>query len=226
MNRFQIFILIFFGFIYPDFSNAETLYFFPPSDSTKKEKVNWFEHQDTILLKPVCGSDGKTYINEEEANYYGVSEWTLGRCNSYNEIVAKTPNEAWITEVFLNDFAEKSSFEESGYSDFSNVIFEMYPSQKNILKYKTSGKNASKLKLKVWIDFDKDFEFEEEELIANGENTASEGAIEFEIPDYLEVDFITKMRVFLGDEQSRPGLGFINIGEVEDYTIMVGRASN
>ncbi|MFT6360413.1 MAG: hypothetical protein ACJAYJ_004651 [Saprospiraceae bacterium] len=211
------------GFNFLSLLSAEGLLFFSDLDSIRKEKAIWINAQDTILLKPVCGVDGNTYVNADEAHFYGIQEWTEGRCNSYEKVIVQQPDQIWLTEVFLNDFSQESDYEKSGYSNFTNVIFEISPSKKNQLKYQTNDGGKSNQNFKVWIDFDGDYKFEKEELIIDQKVSKKDEFLDFSIPSNLEIDFITQMRVFYGFENSHPEKGYISVGEVEDYTVMVGR---
>lgn len=210
-------ILLFFGKV-----NAKEVFLESYSDTIRKKKVDWIATQDTILLKPICGDDGHTYINEEEALFYGVVQWTEGRCHNIKKVICGKSDEIWLTEVYLNGMSQHSSYTRSGYTDFSNVIFEIYHSEKNILKFKRNERSFPNDSFKVWIDFDADSQFDKDELIIDQKASEFQDKIEFTTPIDLKGDFITKMRVFLGPEDSDLKSGFITTGEVEDYTVMVG----
>ena len=202
--------------------SAHIIHLTPLSDTLRNKDLDWFNQTDTILLRPVCGVNGKTYLNEQEALFNGINEWTKGRCRDYQKVSVEDPRKIWLTEISLNELTQQSDYEQSGHTNFTNVIFEVYHIQKNSFQYRTNEKISRGQQVMVWIDFNSNFQFESEELVIHEKGLTRSDSIEFTIPDHLESDFITQMRVFYGSEEEEPSNGFLSTGEIEDYTVMVG----
>ncbi|RMG76289.1 MAG: hypothetical protein D6714_21580 [Bacteroidetes bacterium] len=201
-----------FGFA-PLFSEADSL----------RDRLDWFLTHDTIEVSPVCGIDGKTYINADEARYYGVTTWSEGRCPGYQPVICVRPERYQLMRFELNDLVQHSEYNPEGYANFSNVIFEVYKTQNNRLTFKPNTYQSSEdLVLKIWIDFNENNRFDPDELVLRHPVSALESP-----PPYLNIpagapdDLVTRMRVFFGPEGQWPESGYIESGEVEDYTVVI-----
>lgn len=189
---------------------------------TMRKSLEWFNKKDTIQVAHVCGTDGQTYLNAKEAAFFGVYKWSEGACKSYKKTIAIQPDAMWITEVNLNEMKQTSQFEPDGYTNFNNVMMEVYADQENtfILK-KQDATMTKKSCLKVWIDYNENGHFEASELVVSQRGKDCIKPQKFRLPPEIPYEFTTIMRVFYGTTDEAPESGFIEKGEVEDYSLIV-----
>lgn len=192
------------------------------SSDTIKHEMTWFDKNDTIQFFPVCGEDGKTYLNTSEALFSGVNSWTEGRCNTYEEVLSFEPNAFWMEEITLNDVSNSSSSNAVGFSDYTNIVLEVFTNAENKFSYKSNAFNKeAEGEISIWIDFNKNGIFEKTELLGKEQILSAEGNISFQIPLSIEANLMTRMRVVCSAPNNYPLGSFITNGEVEDYTIIV-----
>jgi hypothetical protein len=192
------------------------------SIDTMRHETTWFDKNDTIQFFPVCGTDGQTYLNPIEAQFFGVHSWTEGRCNTYKEILSIEPNAFWIQEITLNEVSNTSVSNPVGFSDYTNIVLEVYKNKENILFYKSNAiSQKSESELSIWIDLNKNGIFEKSELLGKENILSNEGDISFLIPPSIKPFLMTRMRIVCNTTNANPIRSFIDKGEVEDYTIIV-----
>jgi len=220
--RFKLnFSLVLFGIFLLNLVSAKAS---PESFSvdTIKNELTWFDKTDTIQFFSVCGSDGLTYLNPSEAESNGVSSWTEGVCQRYKEVLSIEPSTFWIEEIIFNEVSNVSSSNPIGFSDYTNIVLEVFKNKENELFYKSNAflKNAES-ELSVWIDFNKNGLFEESEMFGKEDISSTEGNISFSIPSTIKPFLMTRMRIVCSNPTEYPVDSFIASGEVEDYTIIV-----
>ena len=192
------------------------------SSDTMRHEMTWFDKNDTIQFFPVCGTDGQTYLNTAEARFFGVNSWTEGRCNTYEEVLSFEPNTFWLEEITLNDVSNTSSSSPVGFSDYTNVVLEVFKNKENQFSYKSNAfdKKADSA-VSIWIDFNKNGAFEKSELLGKENISAQEGNLSFQIPSTTETNLMTRMRIVCSTLKEDIVSRFIDKGEVEDYTIII-----
>lgn len=177
---------------------------FTPIDTTR-EAMDWFTTTETIDYSPVCGSDDKSYLNSEEALFYGVKSWSEGSCVNMAQLSYR---------LSVNDlkYADVPSF------DFTNIIFEVYKNQNNNLVFekKNGADTDSRAVAKAWIDFNKNSVFEDDELVIDTESKRAQSDSSFDVPSYLETHFMTSIRVLYSPKKKNNSMDLI-----EEYTVTV-----
>lgn len=189
---------------------------------TMKHEMTWFDKNDTIQFFPVCGDDGRAYLHPLEAKSYGVNSWTEGLCNEYREVLSFKPEAFWIEEILLNDVSNISTSNPVGFSDYTNIVLEVYKDKENKFSYKSNAFNKdADSQISIWIDFNKNGSFEETELLGKDKILSNKGDISFSIPPSIEPFLMTRMRIVCSSVRNDVIDSFIAKGEVEDYTIIV-----
>lgn len=179
---------------------------------------HYFESTDTILYQPVCGIDGKSYINAEEAEAAGLSEWTLGDCCSYEKIIVEDAEMAWIEQIIINDVELELTEWAVGHQDQTHQFFDLYRSQVNFISLGGESTNETcGMKWTIWIDFNENRLFEASELVYEG--TQSREDIQLKLTTQVEGELVTRMRVRWTAENEGQKSGKMAIGEVADYTV-------
>ena len=215
------FSLVLFGIFLLNSMSAETS-FEPSSIDTIKHEMTWFDKNDTIQFFSVCGTDGYTYLNPTEAQSFGINSWTVGRCNTYEEVLSIEPDAFWIEEVTLNEVSNVSVSNPIGFSDYTNIVLEVYKNKENKFSYKSNAfSQKSESELSIWIDFNKNGVFEKSELLGKEAISNNEGNISFLIPQSIKNSLMTRMRIVCSTASEYQIGNFIDKGEVEDYTIIV-----
>lgn len=194
-------------------SNAHT--FFISSDTSRITDI-YFNSHDTLLYEPVC-ANGQTYLNEEVARLDGATDPKKGYCPSYSKVSVVDPNRFWIAGVELNGIKEASGAE--GYSNNSNIVFEIFKDGSNVLSLQPDSNCAGVQQWKAWIDFDGNQVFDPEELIVDV--VAGGIALPFYLPQELLEGTLTRMRIFTGQRGADLLGDTVVTGEVEDYTVQV-----
>ena len=192
------------------------------SIDTMRQATAWFDKNDTIQFFPICGTDGRSYLNPAEAQSFGVNSWTEGPCNAYEDVLSIEPDAFWIEEINLNGVSKVSESNPIGFSDYTNIVLEVYKNMENKFLYKSNAiSKKADGELSVWIDFNRNGTFEETELLGKEKIMNSEGNISFLIPTSIEPFLMTRMRVVCSSVSEYIVGDFIDKGEVEDYTIIV-----
>ena len=196
--------------------------FEPFSVDTMRHATAWFDKNDTIQFFPVCGTDGQTYLNPAEAHFFGVNSWVEKRCNSYAEVLSIEPDAFWIEEITLNEVSNTSASNPIGFSDYTNIVLEVYKEKENKFFYKSNAISQKvESELSIWIDFNKNGVFEKSELLGKESILSNEGGISFLIPPSINPFLMTRMRIICSTANDYVIGDFIDKGEVEDYTIIV-----
>ena len=196
--------------------------FVPFSVDTVKYESTWFDKNDIIQFFPVCGTDGHTYLNSTEAKSFGVNSWTDGRCNRYKEVLSIEPEAFWIKEITFNEVTNTSESNPVGFSDYTNIVLEVYKNKDNNFSFKSNSISQEAAgELSIWIDFNKNGAFEKSELLVKEKISNDEENISFSISASIEPFLMTRMRIVCSTIHEHPVEGFIEKGEVEDYTIIV-----
>lgn len=196
--------------------------FKPAAVDTMKQEMSWFDKNDTIHFFPVCGEDGYTYINPLEAQSFGVDSWTAGRCNTYTQVLSIDPTSIWIEKITLNEASNTSISNPLGFSDYTNIVLEVFKEKENTLHYKTNTTKQNQTSgISIWIDFDKSGTFDKSEMLGNENIVNNESNISFVIPSSIEPNLMTRMRIVCSKKDAYPVNGFIAEGEVEDYSIII-----
>jgi len=215
------FSLVLIGIFLSNLLSAKSIYRSSSID-TLKHVSTWFDKNDTIQFFPVCGANGKTYTNPDEASFYGVDAWTEGPCNAYEEVLSIEPNTFWIEEISLNGVTNSSDSNAIGYSDYTNIILEIYKNKENKFSYKSNAHHEkAESEISIWIDFNKNGSFEEFEILEKENITSKDGNFTFLIPSSIKTFLMTRMRIVCSSQNDYPVSGFLSKGEVEDYTIIV-----
>ena len=135
-------------------------------------------------------------------------------CESYGDAINN-----WIASVNLNGIINTS--ENVGYEDFTSIIFTLSPGENydiiigpgSVPAYKKIKRN-----FRVWIDFDNNnFTTDDEVFSIDNEKGEVTGSITIP-PDFFGY---TRMRVSMSSDIAPTPCGYIQNGEVEDYTIYV-----
>jgi len=214
LGLFGIFLLNFM------FAKADITSF--PMDTIKQE-ITWFDKNDTIQFLPVCGTDGQTYLNPLEAQSFGVKSWTEGSCRiSYKEVLSIKPKAFWIEKITLNEVSNVSASNPIGFSDYTNIVLEVFKNKENKFFYKSNAiSQKTESEISIWIDFNKNGIFEKSELLGKERVLSKEGGISFLIPSSIQPFLMTRMRVVCSSTNDYLIGDFIDKGELEDYTIIV-----
>lgn len=180
-----------------------------------------FESLDTIHYAPVCGDNGKTYINTTLAIADGMDTWTTGECSAYIQPAHLDPSNLWISSVAINDLVENSSFESKGYVDNTNIIFDLSAKHENRIDLQSELLNGDCLvQWTIWIDFNENHLFETDELVLQSNTGMVSSA--FQLPEGIKTDFITRMRICLAPiADANTQTTELNTGEIEDYAIYI-----
>lgn len=192
---------------------------FIASSQSKSSSMDYFDAVDTILYKPVCGVDGKTYLNEAEALLMGVTKWANCKCESYKEVKIEKADMAWIERIEVNDMESTEQIYGQAYEDHSNIIFELWKADQNYLSL--AGVNASEncqMKWSIWIDFNENHLFESGEQVFEG--SAAQEEIILNLPENIQQEMITRMRVIWTQSDNHQA-GKATIGEVKDYAVYI-----
>lgn len=180
-----------------------------------------FESLDTIHYAPVCGDNGKTYINTTLATADGIDSWTTGRCDAYIQPVALDASQLWISSVGVNDWVESSSFENKGYVDNTNIIFEIAAGHENRVDLQSELLNGDcLLQWTIWIDFNENHQFESDEQVFQSKEGIVNGSLQ--LPTGIQTEIITRMRISLRPVADADTLiNELTTGEIEDYSIYI-----
>lgn len=180
-----------------------------------------FESLDTIHYVPVCGDNGKTYINTTLAKADGIDSWTAGACSAYVQPVALNPSQLWISSVGINDWVENSSFESNGYVDNTNIIFEIASGHENRVDLQSEWLNGEcLLEWTIWIDFNENHQFESNEQVFQSTEGIANGSLQ--LPAGIKTEIITRMRIALRPvADSGTLVNEVTTGEIEDYSIYI-----
>jgi hypothetical protein len=180
-----------------------------------------FESLDTIQYSPVCGDNGKTYINTKLAKADGIGAWTAGECSAYIQPAHLDPSNLWISSVAVNDLVENSSFESKGYVDKTNIIFDLSAKHENRIGLQSELLNGDCLvQWTIWIDLNENHQFEIDELVF--QSNAGIVSSDLQLPEGMKTDFITRMRICLAPvADANPQAAELSIGEIEDYAIYI-----
>lgn len=180
-----------------------------------------FESLDTIHYAPVCGDNGKTYINTTLAKGDGVDSWMAGACSAYTQPEALDASQLWISSVGVNDWVESSSFERSGYVDNTNIIFEIASEHENRVDLQSELLNGDcLLQWTIWIDFNENHQFESSEQVFQSKEERVNGSLQ--LPAGIKTEVITRMRIALTPVADANSLvNALTTGEIEDYSIYI-----
>ncbi len=192
---------------------------FIATSQAKYSSISYFESVDTILYKPVCGADGKTYLNEVEARLAGITKWVDCKCDSYKEVKIEKADMAWIERIVVNDMESTEQIFGQAYEDHSNIIFELWKANQNYLSLAgVNGSEDCQMEWGIWVDFNENHLFESEEQVFVG--SAAQEEIILNLPKDIPQEFITRMRVVWtkkGNHESEK----VAIGEVKDYAVYI-----
>lgn len=192
---------------------------FVATSPAKYASIDYFESVDTILYMPVCGADGKTYLNETEARLAGITKWANCKCSSYKEVEIEKVDMAWIERIVINDMESTEQVFGQAYEDHSNIIFELQKTDQNYLSLVgVNGSEDCQMEWSIWIDFNENHLFEPGEQVFEG--SANQEEIILNLPKHIEQEFITRMRVIWA-QGSNHILGKVAIGEVKDYAVYI-----
>lgn len=180
-----------------------------------------FESLDTIHYVPVCGDNGKSYINTALAKADGIDSWTAGECSAYAQPAALDPSQLWISSVGINDWAENSAFDSNGYVDNTNIIFEIAAEHENRVDLQSELLNGEcSLQWTIWIDFNENHQFEASEQVFQSKEEIVNGALQ--LPTGIKTEIITRMRISLTPVADANTLVTeLTTGEIEDYSIYI-----
>jgi len=182
---------------------------------------SYFAQKDSLFYKPVCGSDGKTYVNAEAARFAGLTHWTPGHCFNYGEVQSLDPQSCRIERVTWNGMSFETPQPSEGYTNHTNVVFELFNGGLNLLTLEGNPTDADQvLEWKVWIDFDKDGRFEDGEAILQ-DCGGAQVQTTLSLPKLHRLPLITRMRVLRGIVFHYDEPQTLEVGEVEDYTVMI-----
>ena len=182
---------------------------------------SYFAQKDSLFYKPVCGSDGKTYANAEAARFAGLTDWTPGHCFTYGKVQSLDPQSCRIEQVTWNGMSFDTPDPSNGYGDFTNVVFELFADMPNLLTLEGNPTDADHiLEWKVWIDFDKDGRFEDGEAILQDCGGARVQTT-LPLPKLEHLPLFTRMRVLRGIVFHYDEPQTLEVGEVEDFTVMI-----
>lgn len=178
-------------------------------------------------LYPGCRTEF-TQGQFDRARYSALNDRAYLTCSDYcipSPVVPMNSNDIYIENVTLEQINSTSGNE--GYADFTSTpAAELLPTGSYTLslqKYDTPNNWA--FYWYVWIDYNKNNEFETSELVVQVSNESSDNITQnFVVP--ADANGITRMRVYLkyspGYSAPSPCEGAGSIGEIEDYTIMIG----
>lgn len=179
---------------------------------------DYFESTDTMVYQPVCGADGKSYINTDEAMAAGLTEWTVGDCCSYEKITVENSEMAWIEYIVINDVELELPDKAMGYQDQTHQFFDLSTSQQNFLSLGGQSTSAGcDMKWSIWIDFNENHLFEASELVYEGTQTQED--IQLQLPVEIKEELVTRMRVMWTTGDKGQKRGELAIGEVADYSV-------
>jgi len=213
-THISMLLFLFFPFLAATGQNS----FIATSQATYSS-IDYFESVDTILYIPVCGADGKTYLNEIEARLAGVTTWAKCKCDSYKEVKIEKADMAWIERIVVNDMESTEQIFGQAYEDHSNIIFELWKADQNSLSLAgANGSGDCQMEWSVWIDFNENHLFESGEQVFEG--SAAQEEVILNLPKHIQQEFITRMRV-VWTQKGNHGSAKIAIGEVKDYAVYI-----
>lgn len=214
------FLFCFFCLIFVTTTSAAQDSFYTLHTSPQARAIS-FESLDTIYYAPVCGDNGKTYINTTLATADGIDSWTTGRCDAYIQPVELDASQLWISSVGVNDWVESSSFESNGYADNTNIIFEVAAGHENRVDLQSELLNGEcSLQWTIWIDFNENHQFESDEQVFQSKEGIVNGSLQ--LPTGIKTEIITRMRIALTPVVDANSLvDEPTSGEIEDYSIHI-----
>ncbi|MEZ5041040.1 MAG: Kazal-type serine protease inhibitor [Saprospiraceae bacterium] len=218
MKPLSIVFILFFSIFVSATTKAHQGFFF--TQDSLQLSLPHLEVNDTIFYEPVCGSNGKTYINAEMAREAGIQDWQLGSCADYETMQSALPGALWISQVEVNELSHSSAFEQEGYANFTNVIFELFTKQENDISLSSELASVDcPVQWTIWIDFNENRQFEEAERVLQA--VSQDTQMQFELPEGIAIDYITRMRICLTPMQATMDSGILEMGEVEDYAVYI-----
>ncbi len=149
----------------------------------------------------------------------------------YCDAAGNLPWEFWIRRVRIGDINNGSQKE--GYADFTDQTTTLESGVSNTIRLTTGYSWASSNSYwKVWIDQNGNGSFENNEAVvtqlqtgpANGTSEATMNAT-FTLPETI-TEGPTRMRVAMSTNAYPDVCGDFNIGEVEDYTVILERGGS
>lgn len=181
---------------------------------------NYFESTDTIVYSPVCGIDGKSYLNADEAAARGIAEWVPGNCCSYQAVTVEEAGTAWIERIVINDVEVEKQLGKTGYQNQTHQFFDLYTAQQNRLSLDgQSASDACPMTWSIWIDFNENHQFERAELLFAGPQMQEE--ITVGLPVSLKGELVTRMRVMWAPVDQQIKEGKLVLGEVIDFSVYI-----
>ncbi len=144
----------------------------------------------------------------------------------YCEAEGNLPWEFWITRVRIGSINNSSA--KDGYGDFLDKSTTLESGVNHTIRLTTGYSWASADSYwKVWIDQNANGVFEDSETVVNKRQTGPENGTDeatmnasFTLPSSI-TEGSTRMRVAMSPDGYQDACGDINIGEVEDYTVVL-----
>ncbi|WP_340113598.1 PKD domain-containing protein [Maribellus mangrovi] len=162
----------------------------------------------TLTVSNKGGNDTKTI-----ENYIQVEQAIPEYC-----IPSPVASEEWITKISIGNTI-KTSGSNGGYADFTNTTFTLESGSNYAIELAPGFSSRDKFEYwTVWIDYDQNMDFTDDEKVFTASKSKSAVSGSITIPDNL--DLTTRMRVAMG-KSDPTACGYIDLGEVEDYTVQI-----
>lgn len=178
--------------------------------------------EDTTYTFSVTAVDA---IGNESSHSNTVSATTLSNQVTYCDLKGNNSTFEWIDHVALGDMSNTTT-NDNGYGDYTNKIANVGYGDTEIRLSANFGNSVYSEKWYVWIDLNRDGTFADSELLYTATSTNSQtfnGTIN--IPSTAVLGK-TRMRVAMIYNSQAPSCGTFSYGEVEDYTVNIGGATN
>ena len=163
---------------------------------------------------------GQTYFGEVEDYTVQISS---NNTPGYCEVTNGAPNGQYIKQVQFGDIDNSSTYDASGYTDYTNLNTTITAGSTTSLTV-TPHNTWSATAAKAWIDWNKDGVFSNDEEVLNGSGTGGSYTASVIAPS--NAAGTTRLRVRTGYNISITPCDDEYFSEVEDYTIHVDAVSS